>query len=816
MSELPSSAKIVIVGGGIVGCSVAYHLGKMGFTDVLLLEQGKLTCGSTWHAAGLIGQLRTSANITQLLGYSVELYDRLEKETGLATGWKRNGGLRLACNPERWTEVKRQATTATSFGLEMHLLTAKEAQELWPLMQVDDVVGAAFLPTDGQASPSDIAMSLAKGARQNGVTIAEEVKVTEIEVEAGRVRAVATDKGRMTCEKVVICAGQWSREIGRKTGVNIPLVSVQHQYLITETIDGVMPSLPTLRDPDRLTYWKEEVGGLVMGGYEPNPKPWAIDGLPGRFEFQLLDDDLEQFEPLLELAAGRVPAMQSVGIKQFINGPESFTPDGNFVLGEAPEVRGIFVGAGFNAFGIAAGGGAGMALAEWVANGAPPFDLWPVDIRRFGKHHLDTSWVRTRTLEAYAKHYTMAWPFEEHQSGRPLRRSPLYDRLNAQGACFGEKLGWERPNWFANLASGEKAEDHYSYERQNWFDAVGREHAACRERVVVFDQSSFAKFILVGPDAEAALSWISANDVAKPPGYLVYTQMLNDRGGIECDLTVGRLSQTEYYIVTGTGFATHDFDWISRSIPDGLDARLIDVTSSHAVLSVMGPRSRDVLRGLTEHDMSNAGFPFGRVKRITLAGAPVLALRVTYVGELGFELHIPVEFALSVYDALMAAGQLHGIANAGYRAIESLRLEKGYRSWSAEIGPDHSPLVAGLAWAVKLKSDTPFQGRAALEAQATRPLPRLLAGFTTDPSIVLLGRETIYRDGKCVGWLTSGGHGYTVGRSIGYGYVREPENGVDRDRVLSGHYELEVAMMRVPAEIFLDPLYDPTMSRIRS
>jgi 4-methylaminobutanoate oxidase (formaldehyde-forming) len=816
MSELPSSAKIVIVGGGIIGCSVAYHLGKMGLTDVLLLEQGKLTSGSTWHAAGLVGQLRTSANITQLLGYSVELYDRLEQETGLATGWKRNGGLRLACTPERWTEVRRQATTATSFGLEMHLLTPKEAQELWPLMQVDDVVGAAFLPTDGQASPSDITMSLAKGARNAGVIIREGVRVTGVEVEDGRVRAVATDEGRIACDKLVICAGQWSRELGRMAGVNIPLVSVQHQYLITDRIEGVTPNLPTLRDPDRLTYWKEEVGGLVMGGYEPNPKPWAMDSLPDRFEFQLLEDDLEHFEPLLELAAGRVPAMQSAGIKEFINGPESFTPDGNFFLGEAPEVRGVFVGAGFNAFGIASAGGAGMVLAEWVVKGEPPYDLWPVDIRRFGRNHLDPSWVRTRTLEAYAKHYTMAWPFEEYRSGRPLRRSPLYDRLKAQGACFGEKLGWERPNWFADLANGEMPEDIYSYERQNWFNAVGREHKACRERVAIFDQTSFSKFLLVGRDTEAALSWIAANDVAKPPGHLVYTQMLNGRGGIECDLTVGRLSPSEYYIVTGTGFATHDFDWISRSIPDGLDARLIDVASSHAVLSVMGPRSRDVLQGLTEHDVSNSGFPFGRVKRITVAGAPVLALRVTYVGELGFELHIPVEFAVSVYDALMAAGRPHGIANAGYRAIESLRLEKGYRAWGADIGPDHSPLVAGLGWALKLKSNTPFQGRAALEAQATKKLPRLLAGFTADPSVVLLGRETIYRDGKRVGWLSSGGYGYTVGRSIGYGYVRDPENGVDRDKLLSGRYELEVATMRVPAEIFLDPLYDPTMSRVKN
>jgi 4-methylaminobutanoate oxidase (formaldehyde-forming) len=423
--------------------------------------------------------------------------------------------------------------------------------------------------------------------------------------------------------------------------------------------------------------------------------------------------------------------------------------------------------------------------------------------------------VRTRTLEAYAKHYTMAWPFEEYRSGRPLRRSPLYDKLKAQGASFGEKLGWERPNWFADLAGGEEAEDVYSYKRQNWFDAVGREHQAARERVAVFDQTSFAKFLLVGRDAEKALSWIAANDVAKQPGHLVYTQMLNTRGGIECDLTVGRLSETEYYIVTGTGFATHDFDWISRSIPEGLYARLIDVTSSNAVLSVMGPRSRDVIQGLTDHNMSNAAFPFGKIKRVTIAGSPTLALRITYVGELGWELHVPVEFAASIYDALMAVGEPHGIANAGYRAIESLRLEKGYRAWGADIGPDHSPLVAGLGWAAKLKSDIPFQGRAALEEQLKRPLPRLLAGFVTDPAMVLLGRETIYRDGRRVGWLSSGGYGYTVGRSIGYGYVRDPEHGVDREKVLSGRYELEVATDRVSAEVFLDPPYDPTMLRIR-
>ena len=813
MTELPTSAKVVIVGGGIVGCSVAYHLGKLAWSDVLLLEQGRLTSGSTWHAAGLVGQLRTSANITQLLGYSVELYGRLEAETGQATGWKRNGGLRLACNADRWTEVRRQATTAHSFGLEMHLLSAREAQDLWPPMVVGDVVGAAFLPTDGQANPADITQALAKGARMAGVTLREGVAVIGFELDLGRLRAVRTSAGRVACEKVVLCAGQWTRALGALAGVNVPLVSVQHQYLVTEPIAGVTPDLPTLRDPDRLTYYKEEVGGLVMGGYEPNPKPWAERGLPERFEFQLLDEDWDHFEPIMELALGRVPALATAGVKQLINGPESFTPDGNWMIGEAPETRGVFVGAGFNAFGIASAGGAGMALAEWVAGGEPPFDVWPVDIRRFGRGHADRDWVRTRTLEAYGKHYAMAWPFEEYRSGRPLRRSPLYERLCQQGACFGEKLGWERPNWFA--AAGEEPVDRYGYGRQNWFAAVGREHRACRERVALFDQTSFAKFLLVGKDAERALSWLCANDVAKPPGSLVYTQMLNAKGGIECDLTVARLAHDRFYLVTGTGFATHDFDWIGRNIPDGLDAHLVDGTSAHAVLSLFGPAAREVLGALTDDAIDNDAFPFATWRRLRVAGAPLLALRVTYVGELGWELHVPVEFAATVYDALMEAGRAHGIANAGYRAIESLRLEKGYRAWGADIGPDHSPPMAGLGWAVKLKREIPFLGREALLDQRSRPLPRLLAGFAADSDVVLLGRETIYRDGRRVGWLASAGYGHTIGRSIGYGYVRN-ETGVDRAYVLGGSYELEVADERVPATVFLEPPYDPKAARVCS
>ncbi len=817
MSALPRSARIVIVGGGIVGCSVAYHLGKMGITDCLLVERGRLSSGSTWHAAGLVGQLRTNANVTQLLGYSVALYDKLEAETGLATGWKRNGGLRLACNPERWTEVKRQATTAHSFGLEMHLLTPTEARDLWPLMQVDDVVGAAFLPTDGQANPSDIVQALARGARARGVAIHEDVKVTGIRVENGAVRAVETDQGVIACEKLVLCVGQWTRDLGRLAGVNVPLVSVQHQYLITTAIEGVTSGLPTLRDPDRLTYYKEEVGGLVMGGYEPNPIPWATGGLPDDFQFSLLDSDWDHFTPLMRLALERVPALATAGIKQLLNGPESFTPDGNFILGEAPEVRNIFVGAGFNAFGIASAGGAGMALAEWVARGEPSSDLWPVDIRRFGRNHEDVEWVRTRTLEAYAKHYTMAWPSEEYHSARPFRRSSLYDRLKAQGAVFGEKLGWERPNWFADVTAGETAADIYTFGRPNWFEAVGREHRATRERVALFDQSSFAKFMMIGREAKAALSWIAANDVTKAPGALTYTQMLNARGGIECDLTVAQLAEDTFYIVTGTGFATHDFDWICRNIPPGLDARLTDVTTQYAVLALMGPRARDVLAAVTRDDVSNEGFPFAHCRPINVAGADVIALRVTYVGELGWELHIPVEAAAGVYDRLIEAGRPHGIANAGYRAIETLRLEKGYRAWGADIGPDHSPLMAGLGWAVKLRRAIPFLGREALEAQQKRRLPRLLAGFTVDdPAVVLLGRETILRDGQRVGWLTSAGFGHTVRKWIAYGYVRDPENGVDADMILSGIYELEVATERVPASVFLTPLYDPGMTRIKA
>ena len=811
---LPTHAQIVVIGGGIAGCSTAYHLARDHKADVVLLEKGKLTSGSTWHAAGLVGQLRSSASITQVLKYSVDLYSTLEEETGLATGWKQNGGLRLACNDERWTEIKRQATTARSFGLEMELLTPAEAQKLWPPMDISDLVGAAFLPTDGQAAPSDISQSLAKGARMHGAMVFEGVNVTGIGVKEGRVVSVETDQGVINCEKIVNCAGMWAREVGSLAGVSVPLQVVQHQYLVSEKIDGVTPDLPTLRDPDRLIYFKEEVGGLVMGGYEVNPISWADGGVPEHFEFQLLASDWDHFEPFIEQALGRVPAFETAGVKQLINGPESFTPDGNYIMGEAPEVKNFFVGAGFNAFGIAAGGGAGWTLADWVINGEQPLDLWSVDIRRFSELHRDNHWVRERTLEAYGKHYTIVFPHEEYESGRPRIVSPLYQRLKAKNACFGSKLGWERPNWFA--PDGIEPTDEYAMGRQNWFDHVGLEHKATRERVAVFDQSSFAKFELRGTDAEKALSMIAANNVVREPGRVIYTQMLNSRGGIECDLTTARLADDLYYIVTGTGFRTHDKAWIKEHLGSGLDVKLVDVTEEYGTLSIFGPDARHVLQAVCEDDVSHQGFPFGHVRQIVIAGHQVRAMRITYVGELGWELHMPISATGDVFDALFKAGANYGIVPAGYRAIESLRLEKGYRAWGSDITPNDTPFEAGLGWAVKLKTDIPFIGRDAIMATAEAPLKKRLACFTVDDSeIVLLGRETILRNGIPVGYLSSGGFGYTINKPIGYGYIRN-EDGVSDSFIAEGEYALEVATKRVPANVHMKPLYDPDMVRIKS
>jgi 4-methylaminobutanoate oxidase (formaldehyde-forming) len=807
---LPTQAQVIVIGGGIIGCSTAYHLARDHKADVLLLEQGQITSGSTWHAAGLVGQLRSSASITRVLKYSVELYKGLAAETGLDTGWKMTGCLRLATTPDRWTEYKRLATTAKSFGMEMDLIGPDEVKRMWPLMDTSDLIGASWLPTDGQASPSDITQSLAKGARMHGARIVEGVTVTGFRMEGRRITHVQTTQGDIACDKVVNCGGMWARQIGAMAGVAVPLHPVKHQYIITEKIAGLSPDAPTLRDPDRRTYFKEEVGGLVMGGYEPNPQGWVTGDIPPNWEFRLFDDDFDHFGQHLEQAIARVPALEQTGVKQMINGAESFTPDGNFILGPAPECSNMFVGAGFNAFGIASGGGAGWVLAEWVMTGEAPLDLWAVDIRRFSGLHRDRDWVATRTLEAYGKHYTVAFPHEEYDSGRPRIISPLYDRLKQSGAVFGSKLGWERPNWFA--PKGVEPRDIYSMGRQNWFGPVGEEHAHVRAHAGLFDQSSFAKYELSGPKAAEALEWICANRVARDVGRLTYTQLLNTRGGIEADLTVARMADDLFYIVTGTGFRTHDLGWIADHLPaDGVTLR--DVTEDWGTLSLMGPRARDILGRCTPAEVSDAALPFGSARVIEIAGVAVRALRVTYVGELGWELHCPIGQLAQVYDALMAADP--ALRPVGYRALESLRLEKGYRAWSSDITPNDTPFEAGLGWAVKMKSNQPFLGRAALEPLAGQVPAKRLMGFAVDaPEAVLVGRETILRDGQPVGYLTSGGYGYSVGHSIGFGYVRHA-GGVSDDWLAAGRYDLVIAGEITPARLAPRPLFDPDGVRIR-
>ncbi|MEP2027568.1 MAG: FAD-dependent oxidoreductase [Paracoccaceae bacterium] len=810
---VPDQAQIVVIGGGIVGCSTAYHLARDHKADVILLEQGKLTSGSTWHAAGLVGQLRSSASITQVLKYSVELYKRLSDETGLSTGWKMTGCLRLATTEDRWTEYRRLATTARSFGMDMDLVSPDAVKSMWPLMDTSDLVGASWLPTDGQANPYDITQSLAKGARMHGARLFEGVRVTGFLMNGKRVTHVETDHGPIACEKVVNCGGQWARQLGEKVGISVPLQPIKHQYIVTDKIDGLLSDAATIRDPDKLTYFKEEVGGLVMGGYEPNPQPWTTGDVPDDWEFRLFDDDFDHFEQHMSAAIARVPALESAGVKQMINGPESFTPDGNFILGRAPECTNMYVGAGFNAFGIASGGGAGWVLAEWVVSGEAPLDLWVVDINRFSDLHRDRQWVCDRTCEAYGHHYTVAFPHAEMETGRPRITSPLYERLKKYGAVFGSKLGWERPNWFASESVERR--DILSMGRQNWFGAVAAEHKHVRNAVGIFDQSSFAKYEVTGSDAATALDWICANDLTKKPGCLTYTQLLNTRGGIEADLTVARLAKDHFYIVTGTGFRTHDLNWIRDHLPSG-DVTIRDVTEQWGTLSLMGPRARDVLARVTQADISADSFPFAQIREFDIAGARTRALRITYVGELGWELHVPLAATGAVFDALMTAGAGDGLRPIGYRAIDSLRLEKGYRAWSSDITPNDTPFEAGLGWAVKLHTNRPFLGRDALEEKRTAPLTKRLAGFAvSDTGAVLLGRETVLRNGKAVGYLSSGGFGHTLGMGLGYGYVRNP-GGVSDAWLQAGEYELVVAGVTIPATLEMKPFYDPEGLRVRS
>ena len=815
-NDLPQRAQVVIIGGGAAGCSVAYHLAKLGWTDVVLLEQGQLSCGTTWHAAGVVGQLRTHPSLTRLMLYSSRLYAGLEAEVGLGTGWNQCGALWVAASADRMTQLRRTVDLARAQGLEAHDISVAEAGARWPLMRTGDLAGAIWLPNDAKANPADLTQALARGARRGGARILERTKAHGCIVNRGRITSVATTRGAIECEYVVNCGGQWAKALGEQVGVTVPLQPAEHYYIVTEAIDGLDRTAPTLRDPDGYTYFKEEVRGLLMGGFEPDAKPWvASDEIPEPFEFQLLPEDWDQFDILMRNAVHRVPAMETVGVKKFYNGPESFTPDHNFIVGLAPELDNYFVLAGFNSSGIAFAGGAGKALAQWIVGGEPDLDLSPVDIRRFAPMQGNQRWLRARVQEIVGLHFAMAWPNREPESARGVRRSPVHHLLDAQGACFGTKMGWERANWFA--PTGTKPAVEYSWGRQNWFGHSAAEHHAAREGVALFDQTSFAKIAVRGADAEAALQYLCSNDVAVPPGRTVYTALLNDRGGYEADVTVTRIRWNEYLLVTSSAQGVHDLDLLRRGVAAGLSVEFFDITSSYAVLSVMGPQSRELLSGLSGDDFSAAAFPFGSSREVDLGELAVRATRLTYVGELGWELYVPSEVAVAAFERLTDPGNAITPKLAGYYAIESLRLEKGYRAFGRELGPDTSPVEAGLTFACKLGTDIPFRGREAVQRQRADGVTRRLASLVvTDPDAYAWGGELLLRDGEPAGFASSAAFGHTVGRAVLLGLIERRDGGrADRDWLSRGTYQVAIGGKRYDATVSLQPPYDPAGARIR-
>jgi len=804
-------AHAVVIGGGVGGTSIAYHLAELGWHDVVLVDRAGLTSGSTFHSAGLVGQLRSSTTLTRMMMYGAGLYRRLTAETGVDVSWHEVGSLRLASSPARLEELRRQVGWARTFGLPLELVSTREAHDLFPLFDPEGVLGAVFLPTDGWLDPSNLAFALAAGAKARGARILTEHRVTGISVEGGRVRGVVTDRGEIRTDVVVNAGGMFAPEIGRLAGVTVPIIPMAHQYLLTKPIPGVRPDIPTMRDPDNLVYFREEVGGLCMGGYERDPAPWSLDGVPPDFNGRLLAPDWPRFAAIMDGAVRRVPAIADAEVTRLINGPEAFTPDNEFILGES-EVRGFFVAAGFCAHGIAGAGGIGQQMAQWIVGGEPELDLWKMDIRRFGAQYRSQAYTLARTFETYATYYDIHYPNEERQAGRPLRLSPAYEELRALGAVFGEKSGWERPNWFEpNAALGDEALRPHGWAGQHWSPAIGTEALATRQAAALFDESSFAKIEISGAGALAFLQRLCANDVDRPVGSITYTQMLNTRGGIECDFTVTRLAEELFLIVTGTAFGNHDLGWIRAHLPADGSVRVRDITSSRACLGIWGPRARDILAPLTRDDLSNEAFPYLTAREITLAHVPVLALRVTYVGELGWELYPPSEYGRGLWQTLWEAGRAQGMLAGGYRAIDALRLEKGYRVWSSDITPEETPYEAGLGFAVRLDKGTDFIGREALLARkAAGPRRRLACLVLDDPRSVTLGNEPVRIDGAIVGRVTSGGYGHAVGKSIAYAYL-PPERAVPGTRG-----EIDVFGAWVGAEVVREPLWDPAGERIRS
>jgi glycine cleavage system aminomethyltransferase T/glycine/D-amino acid oxidase-like deaminating enzyme len=804
-AALPTHAQVVVVGGGIAGASTAYHLTKLGIADVVLVEQGRLTCGTTWHAAGLVGQSRATRNATRMSRYGIELYASLERETGLATGWKQCGSLNVAKTPQRMQLARRQMARAQSFGVEFEWLSPAETAAMVPLLRTDDLTGSVWIPGDGKANPTDLTQSLAKGARNRGARIVEGVKVVGVDCHNGRVSGIEWQqdeaRGRIACEYVVNCAGQWAREFGALADVAVPLQSAEHFYLVTEPIEGVTPAMPVIRDPDGFIYFKEEVGGIVMGGFEPVAKPWNVDRIPDRFEFQLLPEDWDQFEVLMQNALHRMPCLETAPVKLLLNGPESFTLDGNFLLGEAPALGGYFVCAGFNSAGIANAGGAGRLIAEWVAGGEPPFDVWDVDIRRFAPFHLNRRHLADRVVETLGLHYAMRWPREELATVRPLRRSPLYDRLKAKRAVFGTKLNWERANYF--LPEGVP-EPGPTMDAPAWLPWVLDEQRACREDVVVFDQTSFSKYVLKGRDALAVLERLCANRIDVAVGRIVYTAMLNERGGFESDLTITRTAANEFFILTGSAQTTRDFAWIERHIDAAEHAVLVDVTSAYSILSVMGPRSEALLAQLSRADLSKTGLPFGHARDVDVGYARARAARMSYVGGPGYEFCVATDQCATLYDALCGAGEAFGLRDAGYYTIDALRIEAGRRAWGAELSPDETPLEAGLAQAVAFDKTPGFIGREALQRQRERGVARRLVQFTLDdPAAFPWGGEPILMDGRYIGELTSAGYSRRLRRAVGFGYAKssDPETVLTDAAITAARYAIDIAGVRHGATV---------------
>lgn len=812
MPELPSHAQVVIIGGGVGGCSIAYHLTKMGWKDVVLVERHELTAGSTWHSAGLVGQLRSDVNLTRMMYYSTDLYRNLKEETSVDPGWREVGGIRLASSPERMEDLKRLVGMARSFGMPMELITPKEAQVMFPIMTLDGVIGAAYTPNDGVIDPTGLTNALAAGAKSRGALFFIETNVEKILLKNGRVHAVVTNRGIIQTEVVVNAAGQWGGEVGKMVGLNLPVVPMAHLYIITKPIEGVRHDFPTLRDPDLLVYWREEVGGLVTGGYERNPAPFGLKGIPKDFKYQLLPPDWERFAPLMENSIKRVPAVERAEIIQLLNGPEGFTPDGEFLLGPTA-IKGFWVACAFCAHGLAGAGGIGKVMAEWIIDGHPEWDLWRLDVRRFGSNYASQEYTVARTIETYSQYYDIHYPGEERMTGRNLRLSPTYYRLRDLGAVFGEKTGWERPNYFKPYeALARHGHEPKGWARHNWSRAIGYEHLMTREVAGLFDETSFNKFEVRGPGALKFLNHVCANNVDQPVGMVVYTQCLNPRGGIECDFTVTRLAEERFLIITGTAFGYHDSSYLRLHMPEDGSVVFDDVTSFYACIGLWGPKAREILSKVTGDDISNVGFPYMTAKYITVGDVPVLASRVTYVGELGWEFYCPMEYGLRLWDTLWEAGRPFGMVAAGYKAIDSLRLEKGYRYWSGEIGPDYTPFEAGLGFAVKLEKDN-FIGREALLRQKEEGIKQKLCCLTlADDRTIALGKEPIRPAGsqEIIGWVASGGYGYSVAKSIVYAYLP-----VDYSQP-GCRMEIECFGEQVGAVVERAPLFDPRGERIRA